>query len=60
MFNSSEEKAKTSSYYKRAIKIWTEEDVEKRNLAKERKLNFKEFWKIEELKEWIEKIKLNE
>lgn len=48
-------KAQTSSYYKRAIKIWTGSDVEKRNYAKEHNLNWLECWSEKEL---IEKIKI--
>ena len=35
------------------IKCWTELDVEKRNTAKRNNLNYKEFWNIEQLKEWL-------
>lgn len=31
-----------------AITIWTIKDVEKRNCAKEHKLNFKEVWSLDE------------
>lgn len=48
------EKAKTSSYYKRAIYIWTKSDVEKREFAKNHNLNWIEGWSIEEI---LEKIK---
>ena len=34
------EKAKTSKYYKNAITVWTEKDVEKQRIAKENNLNY--------------------
>ena len=43
--------AKGTAYYKNAIETWTIRDVRKREIG--RKLNWKEFWTIEEMKEWI-------
>lgn len=48
-----EEKAKTSKFYKNAIKVWTVTDVQKRKIAKKNKLNWIEFFTIEEFKSWF-------
>lgn len=50
------EKSLTSSYYKRAIKIWTNEDVIKREYAKQHNLNWIEGWTINEI---LDKIYIN-
>lgn len=42
-------KNKKLHYYDNAIITWTIRDVNKRNIAKENKLNYKEIWSIEEL-----------
>lgn len=42
--------------YKRAIKGWTIRDVEKRNTAKENKLNFYEFWNVNDLIKFIDNL----
>ena len=39
-----------------AITIWTIKDVEKRNCAKEHKLNFKEVWSLDEGKKFIDNL----
>lgn len=57
LLNKWKEKANTSTYYRRAIKIWTESDVNKREVAKKNNLNFIEFWNLKELKDWVNKIK---
>ena len=44
-------KPKTS--YKYAIYIWTISDVKKRTIAKQNNLNYKEFWTIDEVKQFI-------
>jgi len=49
------EKSETSSYYNRAVKIWTDEDVRKRTYAKDHKLNWIEGWTIEEILDKISK-----
>ena len=36
------------------ISTWTIKDVEKRNFAKQNNLNYKEFFTIDELKDWLE------
>ena len=41
-------------YYLIAVHVWTELDVEKRTLAKNNGLNYKEFWSLEEVKSWVE------
>ena len=38
------EKAKTSKFYKNAIKVWTERDVNKHNVAKKNNLNYLTFY----------------
>lgn len=47
------EKAKTSAYYKNAIVTWTIRDPMKRQIASNNKVNFKEFWNLNELKTYI-------
>ena len=46
-------KSKNTEYYKNAIITWTIRDVNKRKIAKENKLNYIEFWNLDELKCWI-------
>ena len=46
-------KSKNTKFYNNAIKCWSISDVYKRNIAKQNKINYIEFWNIEELKEWI-------
>ena len=41
------------SQYHRIIYVWTNLDVRKRNIAKQNKLNFIEFWNIDEVKNWL-------
>jgi hypothetical protein len=48
-----QDKSKMSRYYLNAIETWTIRDVKKRNLAKENKLNYIEFWNILDLKTWV-------
>ena len=40
------------------IIIWTIKDVEKRNCAKDHNLKFKEVWNLQEGKEFIDKLYL--
>ncbi|MBR2248596.1 MAG: hypothetical protein IJ880_16530 [Bacilli bacterium] len=49
------EKAKYSKYYKQALKTWTINDVNKRNIAIQNNLNYLVFWdkKLKDFKEWI-------
>ena len=44
LLNKWKEKSKTNTQYKSAITVWTISDVEKRNIAKENKLNFLELF----------------
>ena len=46
-------KTPNKNLYFEIIKCWTEVDVKKRNTAKCNNLNYKEFWNIEQLKEWL-------
>lgn len=39
-----QEKAKTSQFYKNAIHIWTESDVNKQKIAKDNNINYKVFY----------------
>ena len=50
-------KAKNTKYYDIAINTWTIRDVNKRNIVKQNNINIKEFWKIEELKEFLKELK---
>ena len=43
-----------TSFYKGAIVNWTKTDVKKRNIAKENKLNYFEFFNIKDFYKWIE------
>ena len=47
------EKAKTSKFYKNAIKIWTERDVNKFECAKKNNLNYLVFYNIKEFKDYF-------
>lgn len=49
-------KEKNKKYYECAIYVWSLRDIEKRNIAKKNKLNYKEFWNIKELKKWLEQV----
>lgn len=46
-------KSKETKYYNNAIYTWTVRDVEKRNKAKQEKLNYVELWSYEEAVKWI-------
>ena len=46
-------KAKGTKFYINAIQTWTIRDVNKRNIAKQNKLNYIEFWNIDEIKKWL-------
>ena len=45
-----------NSYYN-AIHVWTVSDPLKRKIAKENNLNWKEFWSVNEVEEWLKTIK---
>ena len=46
-------KTKGTKFYNNAIQTWTIRDVNKRNIAKQNKLNYIEFWAIKELTNWL-------
>ena len=46
-------KKKNTKYYNNAVCTWSIRDVNKRNIAKENNLNYKEFYSILELKEFL-------
>ena len=50
------EKNVSRSRYDVEIDTWSIRDVKKRNIAKENKLNYIEFWNINELENWINKL----
>ena len=47
------EKAKTSKYYLNAIETWTVRDVNKRKVAEENNINYKIFYSLQEVIEWL-------
>jgi len=47
--------SKNTKYYRNAIVTWTCRDVNKRNIAKQNNLNYKEFFTFLELNNWINK-----
>lgn len=49
---------KQKTQYTRMIKVWTTEDPLKRETAKKNNLNFKEFWSIDEVIDWLEEYKV--
>ena len=49
-------KSKNTKFYRNAIYVWTILDPLKVKTAKENKLNYKVFWNIEEVKNWIKDI----
>lgn len=46
-------KNKNTKYYNNSIETWTIRDVNKRNISKQNKLNWLEFFNIQEFKNWI-------
>ena len=46
------EKSKNSKFYKNAIYTWSVLDVKKRNIAKQNKLNYLEFFNMNQFNEW--------
>ena len=46
--------AKTSTRMRAAINVWTKLDIEKRNCAKDNKLNYVVLWTIEDIQNWID------
>ena len=49
-------KSKNTKYYQNAINTWTNLDVRKRNIAKNNNLNYKEFWNLNEAKQFIDSL----
>lgn len=49
-------KQKAKNYYKTAINTWTKKDPLKRQIAKDNKLNWIEFFTIEQFLNWFEQI----
>ena len=47
-------KEKNTKYYQNAINTWTNLDVRKRTIAKNNNLNYKEFWNLNEAKQFID------
>ena len=39
--------------YKTCIRVWTQSDVEKRNCAKNNKLNYVVLWSKQDILDWI-------
>ena len=49
-------KSKNTKYYQNAINTWTNLDVRKRIIAKNNNLNYKEFWNLNEAKQFINSL----
>ena len=49
-------RSKASHFYKNAINTWTVRDVHKRTIAKKNKLNYIEFWNLNEVYEFLMKF----
>lgn len=48
-----QEKSKTSKFYENAIYTWTVRDVKKRQVAKDNKLNYYEFWNLNDVIDFL-------
>lgn len=46
-------KSKSSNFYKKAIEVWTQRDVEKRMFVKQNNINWLEFFNKQEVEEYI-------
>lgn len=46
------EKSKDSKFYENAIKVWAKSDVKKRKIAKKNKLNWIEFFNMNDFDKW--------
>ena len=53
------EKAKISKFYKNAIDVWIRRDPKKREIALQNRLNWLEFFTIEEFMNWYDSYKLS-
>lgn len=49
-----EKLAEKSKFYKDALKVWTERDIEKRKIAAKNNLNYVVLWNWDEINEWID------
>lgn len=49
-------KEKNTAYYNNAIRVWTINDVNKRNIARNNNLKWIEFFNISEFEKWIKKF----
>ena len=45
--------SESHNFYKGAIKVWTESDLQKRDMAIKNNLNYKVFWNVNEFETWI-------
>ena len=50
-------KSKNTDFYRTAIYTWTDLDVRKLETFKKNKLNYKIFWNLKEVKDWINSLK---
>ena len=48
--------SKNTKFYKNAIYVWTDLDVRKLETFKENKLNYKIFWTVREVEDWLKEI----
>lgn len=51
-------RSKHTKFYDLAIHTWTIRDVNKRNTARQNGINYSEFWKVKDLKDYLGGIKL--
>lgn len=56
LLNEWKEKSKKSKFYSIALKVWSISDVQKRQTAIDNKLNWFEFFNIEQFDKWFEQI----
>lgn len=49
-------KSKNTKFYNLAIDVWTNRDVQKRNVARKNNLKFLEFWTFEDLKLYFDRL----
>ena len=47
---------KRNEQIRHIIRVWTKDDPLKRETVKKNNLNFKEFWSIVEVKDWLENL----
>ena len=51
-----QENAKTSKFYQNAVEVWTISDPKKREIARKNKLNWIEFFNLNEFEEWFNQL----